>query len=73
VLPTPEKLSGCTVAADSEGISAPSEAASVPAEWSAEQREAYEERAAIMIVDAGLTPEEAYRQALECVRREFGI
>jgi len=76
VLPSPDTLSGCTgctVAADSEGIVALSPPNVPPADWPEPWREAYEERVAIMMVEGGLTAEDARQQALECVRREFAI
>lgn len=51
---------------DAHTPSAPDEVAS----WPPEAREAFEERVAIMMAD-GMPPEEARRQALECVKREF--
>jgi len=70
VLPPVEKIEGCRVAADLEGI-----AATCPEvhTWPPECLEALEERVAIMTTDGLLPLEEARRQGVECVKTEFGI
>jgi len=72
VLPSVESIQGCKVAEETEGIAIP------PAPRGMEDRaeewhEAYEERFAIKTVQGGLPADEAHRQTLECLEREFGI
>lgn len=73
VLPRPEALEGCRVAARAGGIARDISAAQFLPGWPDEYREAYEERVAIMVVDGGLPEAEARRQALESVKREFAV
>jgi len=71
VLPSVERLGGCTVAVETAGISTPPPVPHVLADWPEEWREAYEERLAIMTVEGCLPLSEAMKKAVECVRREF--
>lgn len=74
ILPHPSLLSGCTVAQSSGEPHPPPAVSGLPSEisaWSDDWREKYEERAAILEHEGGLSPHEAQVRAQECIRSEF--
>lgn len=71
VLPRPEILGGCTVAAEAAGNATPSCPDISSVDWPLDWWEAYEERLAVAVIDGGLSEAEAQALAADYIRRTY--
>lgn len=71
ILPRPEMLSGCTVAAEAAGYAPLLCVDSSSTDWPLEWWEAYEERLAIAVIEGGLPEAEAQSIAADYIRRTY--